>query len=422
MPPARNSPPVPIDKSKYGMNSRMSPSHLMDIKKMGTIARVNATKVEGTNNHNPATDIYQTRRAGIMISALKTIPRALCYTCPSTVVSDVFSDTAVYYVTTIAGGGALSGDGGPAITTEINNPRDIAIDSYRNVYFAEQTTNRIRKVNASTGIITTIAGKGPGFSALDGEGGLAIDAGLSAVSMVAVDASNNIYCSSSYWIRKVTASTGIITTITSDEYLTPRSVFFNSSGIMYVVDWGWSNISTFNATTRNTVIAGTGASGYTGDGGPATSALVNHPNSACVDSYGNVYIADTDNNVIRKVTASTGIITTIAGTGSEAFNGDNLHALSTNLARPSDIDVDSSGNLYILDSVNCVIRRMNASTGIITIIAGTPRVSGFSGDGGPAIGCQFNVGGAISKMCLDSSRNIYITDSGNFRIRKLTLA
>lgn len=418
MPPARNSPPVPIDKSKYGMNSRMSPSHLMDIKKMATIARVNATKVDGTNNHNQATDIYQTRRAGIMISALKTIPRALCYTCPSTVVSDVFSDTAVYYVTTIAGGGALPGDGGLAITTEINNPRDVAIDSYRNVYFAEQTTNRIRKVNASTGIITTIAGGG----ALSGDGVLAIDAGLSGVYMVAVDASNNIYCNSAYWIRKVTASTGLITTITSDEYFTPRSVFFNSSGIMYVVDWAWSNISTFNATTRNTVIAGTGASGYSGDGGLATSALVNQPNSACVDSYGNVYIADTDNNVIRKVTASTGIITTIAGTGSEAFNGDNLHALSTNLGRPSDIDVDSSGNLYILDSLNCVIRRMNTSTGIITIIAGTPRVSGFSGDGGPAIGCQFDIGSTNAKMCLDSSRNIYITDSGNFRIRKLTLA
>ena len=254
MPPARNSPPVPIDKSKYGMNSRMSPSHLMDIKKMATIARVNATKVEGTNNHNPATDIYQTRRAGIMISALKTIPKALCYTCP-------FERVFQFYITTIAGTGTsgYNGDSISATSADLSDTQGICVDSVGNVYIADSNSHRIRKVDIN-GTITTIAGTGTlGYN---GDSISAITAQLRFPVGVCVDRADNIYIADqqSARIRKVDAVTKIITTI-----------------------------------------AGTGTSGYSGDGGLAIAADLGLPQKLSVDSAGNIYFA-AGNFRIRKLT------------------------------------------------------------------------------------------------------------------------
>ena len=213
-------------------------------------------------------------------------------------------------ITTIAGNGiaGYSGDGGLATNAELNNPYGVAVDSNGNIYIADTNNNRIRKVNSTTGIITTIAGNGTaGYS---GDGGLATNAELYYPYGVAVDSNGNIYIADTYnnRIRKVNSTTGIITTI-----------------------------------------AGNGTAGYSGDGGPATNAQLNYPYGVAVDSSGNIYIADTDNNRIRKVNSTTGIITTIAGNGNPGYSGDGGPATNAELYDPSGVAVDSNGNIYIAD-------------------------------------------------------------------------
>ena len=228
---------------------------------------------------------------------------------------------------------------------------------------------------ASTGIITTIAGTGTeGYS---GDGGQATSAQLNTPMAIALDAAGNVYIADSQnsRIRKITVSTGVITTI-----------------------------------------AGTGTAGYSGDGGPSTSAQINYPLGVTFDSAGNLYIADTQNNVVREVAASTGIITTVAGNSFSGYSGDGGPATSAQLWGPESIAFDSSGNLYIADSYNQVIREVNHSSGTISTIAGN-RTAGYTGDNGPATSAELNYPYAIS---VDATGNVYISDYANFVIRMVS--
>jgi sugar lactone lactonase YvrE len=182
------------------------------------------------------------------------------------------------------------------------------------------------------------------------------------------------------------------------------------------------------------IIAGNGSTGYSGDGGPATSAELYLPGDAAVDGAGNVYIADTYNQRIRKITASTGIITTVAGVGTAGFNESVLggtEATNAELNYPTGVAVDSAGNIYIADSGNSLIRKVTASTGVISTVAGDVTFQrcghagfnicpvlhpGYSGDGGSAVGAELNGPTAVR---LDGSGNIYIADAGNDRIREV---
>src|SRR5438876_70388 len=218
-------------------------------------------------------------------------------------------------INTVAGGGA--GDGGAATDASLNQPRGVALDASGNLYIADQSNLRIRKVDAAAGIITTVAGNGsPAFA---GDGGAATSASLNEPSGVAVDASGNVYIAdqSNHRIRKVDAATGIITTV-----------------------------------------AGNGSPAFAGDGGAATSASLNNPDGVAVDASGNVYIADQSNHRIRRVPAATGIITTVAGNGSPAFAGDGGAATSASLNYPDRVALDASGNLYIADQNNHRIRKV----------------------------------------------------------------
>ena len=336
-------------------------------------------------------------------------------------------------ITTIAGTGAFgfSGDGGPAVEAELRSPGGVAVDSAGNVYIADVNDHRIRKVD-STGTITTIAGTGEfGFS---GDGGPAVEAELRRPRGVAVDSAGNVYIadSSDHRIRKVD-STGTITTIagtgefgfvsTDDggpaaaaRLAFPYGVAVDSAGNLYIADAANRRIRKIDSTGTITTIAGTGEFGFSGDGGPAVEAELRSPGGVAVDSAGNVYIADVNDHRIRKVD-STGTITTIAGTGECCFfsTDDGGPAAAALLASPYGVAVDSAGNLYIADTGNRRIRKID-STGTITTIAGTGEV-GFSGDGGPAAAARLAFPDGVA---VDSAGNLYIADTGNRRIRKLT--
>ena len=331
-------------------------------------------------------------------------------------------------ITTIAGTGEVgfSGDGGPAVEAELRNPYGVAVDSAGNVYIADAGNQRIRKVD-STGTITTIAGTGEvGFS---GDGGAAVEAELYNPEGVAVDSAGNVYIgdAGNQRIRKVD-STGTITTIAgTGEYgfsgdggpaaaarlAFPHSVAVDGAGNLYIADTGNRRIRKVDSTGTITTIAGTGEVGFSGDGGPAVEAELRNPYGVAVDSAGNVYIADTRNQRIRKVD-STGTITTIAGTGEVGFSGDGGPAAAARLAFPAGVAVDSAGNVYIADFFNNGIRKVD-STGTITTIAGIGEL-GFSGDGGPAVEAELYNPASVA---VDSAGNVYIADTWNRRIRKV---
>jgi sugar lactone lactonase YvrE len=282
------------------------------------------------------------------------------------------SGDAMTLVAGTPGAAGYSGDDGPATSANLF-PYGVALDGSGNLYIAAH--DRIRKVAANTGVITTVAGNGS--SGYSGDGGPATSATLNQAAGVAVDNSGNLYIADSgnNRIRKVAVGTGVITTM-----------------------------------------AGNGAAGSSGDGGLATSATLSFPNDVVVDSNGNLYIADTGNSRIRKVAAGTGVITTVAGGNGDAYRGDGGLATSASLFEPFGVTVDSIGNVYIADTRNARIRKVAAGTGIITTVAGNP--AGSSGDGGPAVAAML---GDPHGLAVDSSGDLYLTDNANNRIRKVVI-
>lgn len=276
-------------------------------------------------------------------------------------------------ISTVAGNGTqgYSGDGTAATDANIWGPWGVAVDADGNLYFSEYWNHTVRKVDTN-GNISTVAGNGTeGFS---GDGGSATSAQLSYPNGIAVDASGNLYIAdnSNKRVRKVDHTTGIISTV-----------------------------------------AGNGDAGYTMDGDPATSTGLDYPNDVAVDGSGNLYIVESNSSAIRKVDAVTGNISTVAGYNGAAYGGDGGPATAASLKFPMGIIVDDSGNLFIADTYNHVIRRVDAA-GNISTIAGTGGSAGFSGDGGPATAAQLK---EPYDVALDSNGNLYIADYGNFCVR-----
>jgi uncharacterized repeat protein (TIGR03803 family) len=334
-------------------------------------------------------------------------------------------------INTQAGNGTqgYSGDGGPATSAELSAPDGVAVDTSGNIYIGDLGNNRIRKVTVSTGDISTVAGDGTG--GYSGDGGPATKAELSSPEGLWVDASGNIYIAdhTNSRIRKVTASTGIITTVagngttgysgdggpaTEAELCAPEDVTVDSAGNIYIADSCNSRIRKVTVSTGIiTTVAGDGTAGYSGDGGAATKAELDDPIGVGLDTSGNIYIGDFSNNRVRKVTVSTGIITTVAGDGTNGYSGDGGPATSAELSFPGGVEVDSAGNIYIADYGNSRIRKVNALNGDISTIAGDG-TAGYSGDGGAATAAELDIPPALA---LDSVTNIYVADRGNNRIR-----
>ncbi len=323
------------------------------------------------------------------------------------------------------------GDGGPAIFAELNHPIGIATDTFGNLYIADAYNQRIRKVDTS-GIITTIAGKGTvGYS---GDGGAALNAQLSNPYSIAIDNVGNIYFADNgnNRIRKIRKSDSTISSVagngvmgfngdniaaTAAAIAYPTSICIDNSGNLYIADNNNNRVRKINNSGIITSFAGYGLIGYTGDGGPASVAKFNLVTGLASDNSGNIYIADNNNNEIRKVDMS-GTITTIAGSYLQAgFSGDMGPATAALLNGPTSITFDKNGNYYIADLVNNRIRKVNTS-GIISTIAGNGQNAsqGLYGDEGPAISALLH--GPLG-LAYDTSGNLYIADAGNHCIRKV---
>jgi uncharacterized protein (TIGR03437 family) len=307
-------------------------------------------------------------------------------------------------ISTVAGNGTAGflGDKAAATSAELYNPSGVAVDSSGNIYIADTSNWVIRKV--AGGNITTYAGDNTLGGGGGGDHGLAINAQLAIPTGLAVDAAGNLYIADTGTnsIRIVAASTGIITTLSIGSFnlKSPRAVAVDAAGDVYIADTGNGRIlkvAPAGSITRTTTVAGTGVNGYTGDGGPATSAQLSSPAGVAADAAGNVYIADTNNQRIRMVSAATGIITTVAGTGRSGYAGDGGASASAQLSFPRGILLDASGNIYISDAQNNVIRLLTPAP---PSIGGVVTASGFGGFRSIAPGTWIEIYG--SNLAVDS--------------------
>ena len=280
----------------------------------------------------------------------------------------------VRYVVGTGKSGRFGGDGGPATQATLNFPGAVAVDRQGNLYIADTMNHRVRKVEASTGVIATIAGTGQ--HRWSGDGGAATAAALNEPAALAVDEQGSLYIAdqSNNRVRKVDLNTGLITTV-----------------------------------------AGTGESGYTGDGMPAAEAGISSPSGLAIGPDGELYIADTFSGRVRRIDPATGVISTVAGDGGEYRFSGLPNEFSSSLSRPYGIALDAAGNLLITDSDSHLIRRWDRKRKIITRLAGSGQAQ-FGGDGGDPLAGSLNYPFGV---LVDGAGNVYIADTFNHRIRMI---
>ena len=337
----------------------------------------------------------------------------------------------MFNINTAVGDGVqgFAGDGGQALNSEIFTLAQVTLDSAGNIYLADTGNCRVRKVTASTHVITTVAGSATcGYS---GDNGPATSAQLYFPKGVAVDSTGNIYIAdtTNYIIRKVNIS-GIITTFAgtpgmagysgdggpavSAQLANVAGLAVDATGALYIADNGNNVIRKVALNGTISTVAGNGVQGFSGNGGPATAAAMFFPNAIAFDTAGNMYIAEPPNESIRKVSPS-GIITVVAGGNGLGFSGDGGLAINAQMDDPQGVTVDGNGTIFIADEDNARIR-MVTPAGIITTICGDGHLN-FSGDGGPSISAEIDLPEGI---VAGPTGAVYFVDSGNNRIRVLT--
>ena len=279
-------------------------------------------------------------------------------------------------IQTVLGNGeeGWEGDGGPALEAACQLPYACEFDSQGNMIVCMGRQHRIRRVDARTGIISLVAGNGePGYA---GDGGPALDAVMNQPYGLAVDLNGDIYFAQRFdpAVRKIDGSTGVISTV-----------------------------------------AGTGEFGYSGDGGPGNEAMLREPNDLFLDGRGGLLIADIQDQRIRRVDLETGLITTLAGTGEKSRAGDGMPAAEASLMGPRAVCMDRQGNIFIAEREGNGVRKISAD-GILTTLAGTDAMAGYTGDGGPALSATW---GAPKAMRCDLNDNIIVVDTENFAVRRI---
>ena len=321
-----------------------------------------------------------------------------------------------YSISTIAGIGQVQGyfgDAGPATSAQLDFPLRVAVDSKGNFYIADYYTYVIRDVSGGT--INTIVGipTGPTFG-FQGDGDSALQAHISDVHGLAISSSGNLYIADTFNGRvRVVNPAGVINTLagngtygytgdggaaTSAELSQPSGVAVDSSGNVYIADYGNYTVRKVDTSGKISTIAGTGTPGYSGDGGPANKAVLSLPYAIAIDPSGNIYISDLGNTNIREITTD-----------------GNIHTVVSNISTDS-IAVDGAGSIYFTNSITNTVGKI-LSNGTQFAIAGIPGSPGFSGDGGPGTSAQLNQPHGVA---LDSSGNVYVADSQNQVIRLLS--
>jgi hypothetical protein len=306
--------------------------------------------------------------------------------------------------------GGYSGDGGPATSAQLNSPIGMTRDSQGNLYIADFANSVIRKMSVD-GTVSTVAGNG--IQGNSGDGGPAISAQLASPTAVAVDGNGNLYIADYFnaCVRKVDTN-GVISTIATASGFLVRGVAADAAGTVYFSS-SYEGVWKIDAQGVTTKFAGNGTPGFGGDGGPATDAQTSGVAGLALDGSGNLYIAEVLNSDIRKVDTN-GIITTIAGNQQFGYDGDGGPATSAKFNGPTDVQIDAAGNLYIVDSSNNRIRKVNAA-GTVSTIVGDGNY-GYAGDGGLASATQFSGATAVA---LDATGNLFIADTGNSVMRKV---
>ena len=338
----------------------------------------------------------------------------------------VFKVDSSGVLTRIAGNSrpGYSGDGGPATAAQLNRPGGLAMDSAGNLFIADSSNNRVRRVSPG-GIITTVAGQSSQGSS--GDGGPAVSATFVGPAALAFDSSGNLYIADTFHIRKLSAN-GIVTMVAGNgaigfagdggpaidaEFFGLSGLAIDAAGDIYVADSSNFRIREITPDGIIRTVAGTGVMGYAGDGGPASAAELDYPYGVAIDTTGNLLIADAENGRIRSISAS-GIINTIAGNGSFSYGGDGGPALNASMYAPAAVTMDISGDLFIADTNNFRVRKV-APNGNIATVAGNGTL-GYSGDGGPATNAQFATPWGIA---VDAAENVYFADAQDNRVRKI---
>ena len=389
----------------------------------GTIATIAGTGVGGFTGDGPATTVALNEPEDIVIVG------------GTLVIADQENnrirqlDLASGQLTTLAGTGPASyaGDNAPAASSPIDSPVGLGLAPDGRILFSEQGANRVRAL--ANGTLTTIAGDG--VESFGGDGGAALDATFRTVEGVAQDAQGHLYVSDSgnNRIRKVDATTGTVTTLAGDGSTdfrvdgvpatvvgldSPSDVVVDDAGNVVFSDTGHHRVRSVDPQGMIHTVMGTGVGGFAGDGGPAAAAQLASPTGLAFDAAGNLYVADFGNNRIRKIDKS-GNVTTVVGDGNPTFNGDGQAALNTSLFNPTDVTFDSKGNMYVADMRNYRVRRVDATSGIVTTIAGTGDT--FSSDDYlPAVTASLVLPTDVN---VDAAGDVLIADSGSNRIRRV---
>ncbi len=336
-------------------------------------------------------------------------------------------------ISTVAGigRGGYAGDGGPAVRAELNMPFDVVFDKSDNLYISDTMNHCIRRVDSRTGTIETFAGDGTKGST--GDGGGAAKAKLNEPYGLAIDDSENVYIVDrlNYRIRRVDAATGTIKTVAgngSNVYsgdggpaiaaglVEPNGIALDRHGRLYIADVRGNRVRVVEGATGTiSTFAGTGEPKHAGDGGPAARAAVWGPRAVDIAPDGSIYILEREGNRLRKIDAKTGLIATVAGTGARGYSGDGGPATDATFNGPKEMAVDSNGNVVIVDTENHAARRIDIASGTIRTVAGTGK-KGSGGDGGPATAAQL---GRPHGAAFSSQGILFLGDTENHRIRRV---